>query len=97
MIWSALQSSILATHLQLDLYRIDLSGMVNNYIPETEKNLKRIFDGAQRPGSILFFDEVDALFAGSVAAVWTLSSWSPLHGQTRRLENTQRLDDTSRA
>lgn len=36
--------------------------MVNKYIGETEKNLKRILDWAERPGSILFLDEADALF-----------------------------------
>jgi SpoVK/Ycf46/Vps4 family AAA+-type ATPase len=48
--------------LQLDLYRIDLSGVVSKYIGETEKNLKQVFDAAEQSGAILFFDEADALF-----------------------------------
>jgi vesicle-fusing ATPase len=52
----------LADALQLDLYRIDLSQVVNKYIGETEKNLKRIFDAAETSDCILFFDEADALF-----------------------------------
>jgi SpoVK/Ycf46/Vps4 family AAA+-type ATPase len=52
----------LARELQLDLYRIDLSAVVNKYIGETEKNLRRLFDAAEDGGAILFFDEADALF-----------------------------------
>lgn len=55
-------AEVLANHLQLDLYRIDLSGVVSKYIGETEKNLRRVFDAADRSGAILFFDEADALF-----------------------------------
>jgi hypothetical protein len=55
-------AEILAHHLDLDLYRIDLSRVVNKYIGETEKNLARVFDAAERSGAILFFDEADALF-----------------------------------
>jgi SpoVK/Ycf46/Vps4 family AAA+-type ATPase len=52
----------LAQALDLPLYRIDLSQVVNKYIGETEKNLARIFDAAEESDSILFFDEADALF-----------------------------------
>ena len=54
-------AEILANELGLDLFRIDLSAVVNKYIGETEKNLRRIFDAAQESGTILFFDEADAL------------------------------------
>lgn len=52
----------LAQRLGLDLYRIDLSAIVNKYIGETEKNLDKLFDAAEDSGAILFFDEADALF-----------------------------------
>jgi hypothetical protein len=55
-------AEILAGHLELDLYRIDLAGIVSKYVGETEKNLRRVFDAAERSGAILFFDEADALF-----------------------------------
>ena len=55
-------AEILANHLRLDLFRIDLSGVVSKYIGETEKNLARVFDAAEQSGAILFFDEADALF-----------------------------------
>jgi SpoVK/Ycf46/Vps4 family AAA+-type ATPase len=53
-------AEVVAKHLNLDLYRIDLSAVVDKYIGETEKNLRRVFDAAE--GTILFFDEADALF-----------------------------------
>ncbi len=46
----------------LDVYRIDLAAVVSKYIGETEKHLGQIFDGAERGGAILLFDEGDALF-----------------------------------
>lgn len=55
-------AEVLAKHLRLDLYRVDLAGVVNKYIGETEKNLRVIFSDAERYGAILFFDEADALF-----------------------------------
>ena len=57
-----LAAEVLANELKLDLYRIDLSTVVSKYIGETEKNLRRIFDAAERGGAILLFDEADALF-----------------------------------
>lgn len=55
-------AEILANHLNLNLYRIDLSQVVSKYIGETEKNLRKLFDSAENGGTILFFDEADALF-----------------------------------
>jgi hypothetical protein len=57
-----LAAEVLASDLDLDLYRIDLSAVVSKYIGETEKNLRRVFDAAEQGGAILFFDEADALF-----------------------------------
>jgi ATP-dependent 26S proteasome regulatory subunit len=55
-------AEVIANEQHLDLYRIDLSAVVNKYIGETEKNLRRVFDAAECGGAILFFDEADALF-----------------------------------
>jgi SpoVK/Ycf46/Vps4 family AAA+-type ATPase len=55
-------AEVLARELELDLYRIDLSQVVNKYIGETEKNLRRVFDAADASGAILLFDEADTLF-----------------------------------
>ncbi|MBW0001704.1 MAG: ATP-binding protein [Verrucomicrobia bacterium] len=55
-------AEVLAAELGLDLYRIDLSAVVSKYIGETEKNLKQVFDAAEDGGTLLLFDEADALF-----------------------------------
>jgi SpoVK/Ycf46/Vps4 family AAA+-type ATPase len=55
-------AEIIANELGLELYKIDLSGVVSKYIGETEKNLDRIFTAAENANAILFFDEADALF-----------------------------------
>jgi phage tail-like protein len=52
----------IARELQLDLYRVNLAGVVSQYIGETEKHLDRIFDVAQDAGAVLLLDEADALF-----------------------------------
>lgn len=57
-----LTACLLGKTTGLDVYRIDLSLTVSKYIGETEKNLGRIFDFAERRNWILFFDEADALF-----------------------------------
>jgi DNA polymerase III delta prime subunit len=55
-------AQVIARRINFDLYRIDLSQVVNKYIGETEKNLSKVFDEAQRAKVILFFDEADTLF-----------------------------------
>ncbi len=55
-------AAVIARDLGLDLYKIDLSGVVSKYIGETEKNLDRIFGAAHNSSALLFFDEADALF-----------------------------------
>jgi len=55
-------AEVIAKELNLNLYRIDLSAVVSKYIGETEKNLRRVFEAAEDGGTLLFFDEADALF-----------------------------------
>ncbi|MBK6662185.1 MAG: ATP-binding protein [Thermoflexaceae bacterium] len=57
-----MSADVIAGTLGLDLYKIDLSGIVSKYIGETEKNLATIFAEAETANAILFFDEADALF-----------------------------------
>jgi hypothetical protein len=56
-----LAARLLASSLQMDLYRLDLSSVVNKYIGETEKNLNQIFARAEELDVILLIDEGDAL------------------------------------
>ena len=55
-------AELVAEELQLDLTKVNLSAVVSRYVGETEKNINRVFDEAERSGSILFFDGADALF-----------------------------------
>ncbi|MFE4583635.1 ATP-binding protein, partial [Streptomyces chartreusis] len=55
-----LAAEVMAKELGLDLFIVDLSQVVSKYIGETEKNLRRVFDAAERGGALLLFDEADA-------------------------------------
>ncbi|MDB4881898.1 MAG: family ATPase [Gemmatimonadetes bacterium] len=55
-------AEVMAGALGVDLFRVDLAGVVSKYIGETEKNLDRVFAAAEHANGIVFFDEADALF-----------------------------------
>jgi len=55
-------AQVMAAEMGVALFRIDLAGVVSKYVGETEKNLRQIFDEAERLNAVLFFDEADALF-----------------------------------
>lgn len=55
-------ATLLGKYTGREVYCVDLSMVVSKYIGETEKNLSRIFEGAEHKNWILFFDEADALF-----------------------------------
>ncbi|SPF40922.1 ATPase, AAA family [Syntrophobacter sp. SbD1] len=55
-------AEVLSAGLCLPMYRVDLSQVVNKYIGETEKNLRKLFDAAEQADIVLFFDEAEALF-----------------------------------
>ncbi len=57
-------AQLLASHLALPLYRLDLASVTSKYIGETEKNLDRLFARAESGNWILLFDEADVLFGG---------------------------------
>jgi SpoVK/Ycf46/Vps4 family AAA+-type ATPase len=56
-----LAARVLAAELGVDVYRVDLSAVVNKYIGETEKNLQRVLSRAEELDVILLLDEGDAL------------------------------------
>jgi DNA replication protein DnaC len=58
-----LAACVLGKVLSRDVYRIDLSQVVDKYIGETEKNLSRLFDESEHAQVLLLFDEADSLFA----------------------------------
>ncbi len=51
----------IANELGLELYKVDLSQLVDKYIGETEKRLEEVFTRAEKSNMILFFDEADAV------------------------------------
>ena len=52
---------VMASVLGLELFKVDLSQIVDKYIGETEKRLEEVFKKAERSNMILFFDEADAV------------------------------------
>ena len=52
----------LSRELDMSVYRVDLSAVMDKYIGETEKRLEKIFSMCERRNVILFFDEADVLF-----------------------------------
>jgi len=61
-------AEVLAARLGLPMFRVDLSQVVNKYIGETEKNLRRLFDSMEESDSLLFFDEAESLFGQRMQA-----------------------------
>jgi SpoVK/Ycf46/Vps4 family AAA+-type ATPase len=55
-------AEVVARELRTNLYRVNLNQIVSQYIGETEKNLTRVFETAQKKSAVLLFDEADALF-----------------------------------
>ncbi len=55
-------AQVLANELGMPLYRVDLSQLISKYIGETQKNIGKIFDEAEKCDCILLFDEADAIF-----------------------------------
>ena len=55
-------AQVVANEVMTPLYRVDVSQIFSKYIGETQKNISRIFEEAQKRNVVLFFDEADALF-----------------------------------
>jgi DNA polymerase III delta prime subunit len=82
-------AEIIAGDLGLDLFVVNLAGVVSKYIGETEQNLDRVFDAAAAGNLVLLFDEADALFGER-------TSVSDAHDRYANLEISyllQRLED----
>jgi len=52
---------VMAGILGLELFKVDISQIVDKYIGETEKRLEEVFKRAEKSNMILFFDEADAI------------------------------------
>jgi ATPase family associated with various cellular activities (AAA) len=71
-------AEVIARAAKLDLYHVDLSQVVDKYIGETEKRLRRIFDAAEQGGAVLLFDEADALFGKRASVERGSDRWANL-------------------
>ncbi len=56
-------AGLIARALDLDMYQVDLAQVVSKWVGETEKQLAKVFDQAERAHAVLLFDEADSLFA----------------------------------
>lgn len=61
-------AQVIANELHMELYKVDLSQVIDKYVGETEKNIRQIFTQAKKSNSVLFFDEADAIFNKRVEA-----------------------------
>lgn len=55
-------AQVIASMLELPLYRVDLSQITSKYVGESEKKLEEVFSAAESSNMILFFDEADSIF-----------------------------------
>lgn len=55
-------AQVMANELGLELYKINMAGIMSRYVGESEKKLDVVFEQGKRSQSILFFDEADVLF-----------------------------------
>jgi ATP-dependent 26S proteasome regulatory subunit len=58
-----MMAGLIAKSLDLDIYQVDLAQIVSKWVGETEKQLAKVFDSAERAHATLLFDEADSLFA----------------------------------
>lgn len=81
----------ISANLKKTVKHIALSQVVSRYIGETEKNLTRLFTQSQKAGSLLFFDEADALFGLRTENIRLTHRWPTDNPVALRL--LQLLDD----
>lgn len=55
-------AQVMANELNLELYKVNMAGVMSRYVGDSEKKLDEIFEQGKRSQSILFFDEADVLF-----------------------------------
>ena len=86
-----LAAKILASVLNMDLYRVDLSAIVNKYIGETEKNLHRVLSRAEELDVLLLLDEGDSLLGARTDVKSSNDRYANLETNylLQRLENYQ--------
>jgi SpoVK/Ycf46/Vps4 family AAA+-type ATPase len=71
-----LAAEVIANELGIALYTVDISHVVSKWVGETEKNLQRIFDEAQKNRCVILFDEADTLFSKRTDVVQAIDRYS---------------------
>ncbi len=84
-----LTATLIGKQTGRDVYRVDVSLVLDKYIGETEKNLSRVFDTAINRDWILFFDEADSLFGKRTAA----NSSNDRHANQQTSYLLQKIED----
>jgi hypothetical protein len=56
-----LTAALIGKMLNRPVYRVDLTGIVSKWVGETEKNLRALFDTAERKDWVLFIDEAEGV------------------------------------
>jgi hypothetical protein len=84
-----LTATLIGKQTSRDVYRVDVSLVVDKYIGETEKNLARVFDTAINKDWILFFDEADSLFGKRTTA----NSSNDRHANQQTSYLLQKIED----
>ncbi|HEY3836421.1 MAG TPA: AAA family ATPase [Bryobacteraceae bacterium] len=69
---------LLASTLEMDLYRVDLSSVVNKFLGETEKSLNQVFSRAEEHDVVLLLDEGDALLTNRTSVQTSNDRWANL-------------------
>lgn len=59
-------SHAIAKHLGRKIIAVNYADIESKYVGETPKNIRRVFEVAQKTNSILFFDEADAILSRRV-------------------------------
>jgi SpoVK/Ycf46/Vps4 family AAA+-type ATPase len=67
---------ILASTLEMDLYRLDLASVVNKYIGETEKSLHILLSRAEELDVVILIDEGDALLTNRTAVTTSVDKYA---------------------
>ena len=84
-----LSSMVIANHLGLPLWRVEIAQVVSKWVGETEKNLRRLFDQAEKAHCILLFDEADSFFSKRTSVKSSVDRYSNMEVNylLQRVEN----------
>lgn len=69
-----LAAEVIAKELKKKLYIVDYSTLIDSYIGETGKNIKYVFDRAEKDNAVLFFDEADSIISSRTFVIDSIDS-----------------------